>query len=60
MKKLFKNVAILLIVIAMIAIFVAVMWMNRRFFIKRTIVILAYTAIVGIVALLLHLSDKKR
>ena len=49
----------LIIVVAMVAIFVAVVWMNRWFLIKKAIVILAYTAIVGMVALLLHLSNKK-
>lgn len=49
----------LIIVVAMVAIFVAVVWMNRWFLIKKAIVILAYTAIVGMVGLLLHLSDKK-
>lgn len=49
----------LIIVVAMVAIFVAVVWMNRWFLIKKAIVILAYTAIVGMVGLLLHLSNKK-
>ena len=49
----------LIIVVAMITIFVAVVWTNRWFLIKKAIVILAYTAIVGMVGLLLHLSNKK-
>ena len=49
----------LIIVVAMVAIFVAVVWMNRWFFIKKAIVILPYTAIIGMVGLLLHLSNKK-
>ena len=49
----------LIIVVAMITIFVAVIWTNRWFLIKKAIVILAYTAIVGMVGLLLHLSNKK-
>ena len=59
MKNLLKNMAALIIVAAMVAIFIAVVWMNRWFLIKRAIIILAYTAIVGMVALLLHLSNKK-
>ena len=53
------NMTALIIVVAMITIFVAVIWTNRWFLIKRAIVILAYTAIVGMVGLLLHLSNKK-
>ena len=53
------NMAALIIVVAMITIFVAVIWTNRWFLIKKAIVILAYTAIIGMVALLLHLSNKK-
>ena len=49
----------LIIVVAMITIFVAVIWTNRWFLIKKAIVILAYTAIIGMVGLLLHLSNKK-
>lgn len=49
----------LIIVVAMVAIFIAGVWMNRWFLIKKAIVILAYTAIVGMVGLLLHLSNKK-
>lgn len=49
----------LIIVVAMVAIFIVGVWMNRWFLIKKAIVILAYTAIVGMVALLLHLSNKK-
>ena len=49
----------LIIVVAMITIFVAVVWTNRWFLIKKAIVILAYTAIVGMIGLLLHLSNKK-
>ena len=49
----------LIIVVAMITIFVAVVWTNRWFLIKKAIVILAYTAIIGMVGLLLHLSNKK-
>ena len=52
-------IAALMVVVAMVAIFVAVVWMNRWFLIKKAIVILAYTAIVGMVGLLLHLSNKK-
>lgn len=53
------NMAALMIVIAMVALFVAVVWMNRWFLIKKAIAILACTAIVGMVGLLLHLSNKK-
>ena len=53
------NMAALIIVVAMITIFVAVIWTNRWFLIKKAIVILAYTAIIGMVGLLLHLSNKK-
>ena len=53
------NMTALIIVVAMITIFVAVIWTNRWFLIKKAIVILAYTAIVGMVGLLLHLSNKK-
>lgn len=49
----------LIIVVAMITIFVAVIWTNRWFLIKKAIVILAYTAIIGMAGLLLHLSNKK-
>ena len=49
----------LIIVVAMVAGFIAVVWMNRCFLIKKAIVILAYTAIVGMVGLLLHLHNKK-
>ena len=49
----------LIIVVAMVAVFIAVVWMNRWFLIKKAIVILAYTAIVGMIGLLLHLSNKK-
>ena len=49
----------LIIVVAMVAVFITVIWMNRWFLIKKAIVILAYTAIVGMVGLLLHLSNKK-
>ena len=59
MKNLLKNMAALIVVAAMVAVFIAVVWMNRWFLIKRAIIILAYTAIVGMVALLLHLSNKK-
>ena len=68
MKNFLRNMAALIIavaivaliiVVAMVAIFVAVVWMNRWFLIKKAIVILAYTAIVGMVGLLLHLSNKK-
>ena len=53
-------IAALMVVVAMVALFIVVVWMNRWFLIKRAIVILAYTAaIVEMVALLLHLSDKK-
>ena len=53
-------IAALIVVVAMVTLFIAVVWMNRWFLIKRAIVILAYTAaIVGLVALLLHLSNKK-
>ena len=53
------NMTALIIVVAMITIFVAVIWTNRWFLIKKAIVILAYTAIIGMVGLLLHLSNKK-
>ena len=59
MKNFLRNMTALIIVVAMVAIFVAVVWMNRWFLIKKAIVILAYTAIVGMVGLLLHLSNKK-
>lgn len=59
MKNFLKNMAALIVVAAMVAVFIAVVWMNRWFLIKRAIIILAYTAIVGMVALLLHLSNKK-
>ena len=49
----------LIIVVAMVVIFIAGVWMSRWFLIKKAIVILAYTAIVGMVGLLLHLSNKK-
>ena len=57
MKNFLRNMAALIIAVAMVAIFVAVVWMNRWFLIKRAIIILASTAIVGMVALLLHLSN---
>lgn len=50
----------LIIVVAMVACFIAVVWMNRWFLLKITIIILACTVIVGMVALLPHLSNKKR
>lgn len=53
------SMAALIVVVAMVAGFIAVLWMNRWFLIKKAIVILAYTAIVGMVGLLLHLSNKK-
>ena len=53
------NMAALIIVVAMVVIFIAGVWMSRWFLIKKAIVILAYTAIVGMVGLLLHLSNKK-
>ena len=53
------NMTALIIVVAMITIFVAVIWTNRWFLIKKAIVILAYTAIIGMVGLLLYLSNKK-
>lgn len=49
----------LIIVVAMVAGFIAVVWMNRWFLLKITIIILACTVIVGMVGLLLHLSNKK-
>ena len=49
----------LIIVVAMVAGFIAVVWMNRWFLLKITINILACTVIVGMVGLLLHLSNKK-
>lgn len=49
----------LIIVVAMVAGFIAVVWINRWFLIKIAIVILASTAIVGMVALLPYLSNKK-
>lgn len=48
-----------MVVVAMVAGFIAVIWTNRWFLIKKAIVILAYTAIIGMVGLLLHLSNKK-
>ena len=54
-----RSMTALIIVVAMITIFVAVIWTNRWFLIKKAIVILAYTAIIGMVGLLLHLSIKK-
>ena len=60
MKNFLRNMAALIIAVAMVAIFVAVVWMNRWFLIKRAIIILASTAaIAGMVTLLLHLSNKK-
>lgn len=53
------NMAALIIVVAMVAGFIAVVWMNRWFLLKITIIILACTVIVGMVGLLLHLSNKK-
>ena len=55
------SMAALIVVVAMVAGFIAVVWMSRWFLIKRAIVILAYTAaIVGMVVLLLHLYNKKK
>ena len=53
------SMAALIVVVAMVAGFIAVVWMSRWFLIKKAIVILAYTAIVGMVGLLLHLHNKK-